>query len=175
MHAAQGAALEVGVGHVVAVAHIGELEALKLLAVFRDGEEVGQDLAGMVGIGQRVDDRHIGAGSDLFDLGLGKRAQHDAVVEVLKHLYGVLNRLAARESRVVVGHNAGVGAQTIGADLERVARAQRRLLHDDSDGLAGKRRLVDAGGPIGLLALGGLEDKQAKQVPAGKRLVHGSP
>ena len=85
---------------------------------------------------------------------------------------------------MVVGHNAGVGAQTIGADLERVARAQRRLLHDDGDSLAGERRLVDASGPISLLALGGLEDKgdlggsevkQAKQVPAGKRLVHGSP
>ena len=184
VHAGERAALEVGVGHVVAVAHIGELQALERLAVLDEREEVGQDLAGVVGVGEGVDHRHVGASRDLLDLRLGEGAQHDAVVEVLEHLHGVLHRLAAREGGVVVGHDAGVGAQAVSADLEGVARTQRGLLHDDGHGLACQGRLVDACGPIGLLALGGFQDKrdlgrreveQAEQVAAGKLGFHGSP
>ena len=184
MHAGEGARLEVGVGHVVAVAHIGHRKAALAPLVLADREQVGQDLARVERVGQGVDDRDVGPAGDLLDLGLRKGAQHDAVVEVLQDLDGVLHRLAARERRVVVGHHAGVGPQAVGADLEGVARAQGRLLHDDGDRLPGKGRVMLPGGPCRLLAGGSLKDERylrrrevhkTQQVATGKSVFQRSP
>ena len=58
VHARQRAAQQVGVGHVVgAVAEVGQAQARELALVLGDGHQVGEDLAGVEVVGERVDHR----------------------------------------------------------------------------------------------------------------------
>jgi hypothetical protein len=64
--------LQPGVGHVVAVAHPGHHLALDGAAVLDEGEDVGQDLAGVELVGQAVDDGHARVLGKALDLVLPK-------------------------------------------------------------------------------------------------------
>ena len=57
VHTGQRAGLEQRVGDVVAVADVGEAQAVELPEALLQGEQVGERLAWMVVVGQQVDDR----------------------------------------------------------------------------------------------------------------------
>ena len=58
VHADAGRGDHQGGGHVVAVAHLGQVDALDAPFLLPDGEQVGQRLAGVFAVGQAVDHRH---------------------------------------------------------------------------------------------------------------------
>ena len=66
-------------GDVVAVADVGEAQAVELAEALAQGEQVGERLAGVVKRGQRVDHRHLGPGGQLGDVLVGAGADHDRV------------------------------------------------------------------------------------------------
>ena len=70
-------------------------------ALFLERENVGQNLAGMLVIGQRVDRRDAGEFGELLDIALRERADDRAVDHPAQHARGVLDRLAAAELNVV--------------------------------------------------------------------------
>jgi hypothetical protein len=71
--------LQPGVGHVVAVAHPGHHLASDGAAVLDEGEDVGQDLAGVELVGQAVDDGHARVRGKALDLVLLEGADHHQV------------------------------------------------------------------------------------------------
>ena len=58
-----------------------------------DGEQVGQNLARVIVIAQRVDDRHGGVGCHFFEASVGIGAPDNRGNLTLKHPSGVGNRL----------------------------------------------------------------------------------
>ena len=66
-----------GVADVVAVADVGEVEALCGAEALFEGEEVGDGLAGVLEVGEGVDDGDLGAGGHLGDGVVGVGAEDD--------------------------------------------------------------------------------------------------
>ena len=64
------------------------------------GEDVGQDLAGMVLVGEPVDHRHARGAGEALDDRLLEGPHHDDVAHARDHLRRVLHRLAPAELRV---------------------------------------------------------------------------
>ena len=77
-------------------------------------QQVGQDLAGMVVVGEAVDDRHRGEPRQLLDVGVVEGADHDAVDVAREHARGVADRLAAAELDVARRQEEGVPAELRG-------------------------------------------------------------
>jgi len=78
-----------GVADVVAVADVGEAEAGCGAEALFEGEEVGDGLAGVLEIGEGVDDGDLGAGGDLGDGLVGVGAEdHDGhpALDVVGHV-----------------------------------------------------------------------------------------
>src|ERR1019366_2733982 len=71
--------VEPGVRHVVAVADPRDLLALVGAEVLPHRDNIGEDLARMLKIGEAVDHRNIGVERKLVDVAVGVRADHDAV------------------------------------------------------------------------------------------------
>ena len=82
------------VGDVVAVADEGQLEALEGAEVFAQRLHVGEGLAGVVGVGEGVDDGDTGPFRQLFDGGLGEDAGDDAMDPAVEIAGDILERLA---------------------------------------------------------------------------------
>ena len=111
-----------------------------------EGEDVAEDLAGMVFVGQAVDHRHArDAGEALDDL-LSERADHHDVDHARHHLRHVFDRLAAPELRVACVQVDRRAAELVHAGLERQARASAGLLEDHRQRAVFERPVA----PIGL-------------------------
>ena len=82
----------------------------------------------------------VGVLGELLDVRLRERADHDRVEVAREHGRRVLDRLAAAELEVVRGEVEPGAAELRDADLERDARARRRLLEDHPERPAGEER-----------------------------------
>ena len=106
------------------------------------GEDVREDLARMVFVGEPVDHRHARMRGEALDDRLLKRADHHDVHHPRNYARNVLDRLAARQLRIAAVQVDRDAAQLIHAGLERHARARRRLLeHHRERAIA--QRLID--------------------------------
>ena len=75
--------------HVVAVADVGERDLLQSPKLFLQSEVVGQRLAGMLQVAERVDHRDARVLRHPFDRLVGEGAQHDGVhpaLDVVRHV-----------------------------------------------------------------------------------------
>jgi hypothetical protein len=93
-----------------------------------EGHEIGQRLAGMLEIGERVDHRHARVGRHLGDGVVRVGAQHDYIHPALYVTRHVGDRLALAERRVGLIHEDRVAAHGVDAGLKGQARAQAGLL-----------------------------------------------
>jgi hypothetical protein len=116
------------VADVVAVADIREVEAGGGAEVLFEGHEVGQRLAGMLEVGERVDDRHARVGGHLGDGVVRVGAQHDHIHPALHVARHVGDGFALAQRRVGLIDEDGVAAHGVDAGLEAEARAQAGLL-----------------------------------------------
>ena len=103
--------------------------------------EVGQRLAGMLEVGERVDDRHARVGGHLGDGVVRVGAQHDDVDPALDIARHVGDGLALAERRVGLVDKDRVAAHGVDAGLEAQARAQAGLL-EHQDHLLGVERVA---------------------------------
>ncbi len=119
-----------GVADVVAVADVGEVQALGRAEALFEGEEVGDGLAGMLEIGEGVDDGDLGAGGHLGDGVVGVGAEDDDVHPALEVVGHVGEGLALAERRLGLVDEDGVAAEGVDGGFEGQARAQGRLLEE---------------------------------------------
>ena len=125
--------------HVVAVADPRDLFLLEFAEVLQGGEVVGHGLTWVRQISQAVDNRDRGVFGQIGDGFVRESARHDAVDVAREDFGGVGDRLATAELDVARGEKQGVAAELEHADLERHARARRRLLENHRQRLALQR------------------------------------
>src|SRR6266850_755485 len=122
--------LQPGIADVVGVADPGHRRAADWPAVVDVGVNVGQDLAGVVLVGEPVDHRHARVPREALEDVLLEGADHDYVAHARYDLRGVLHRLAAPELRIARAEEDRGAAELVHPGLERKARARRLLLED---------------------------------------------
>ena len=147
-HARLRAAEQQRVGHVVAVAQVGEAAALERSEPLAHRQQIGQRLAGMLEVGQRVHDRHVGRPRERLEPLLLERPQHDRVDVAGQHPAGVLDRLASPQLEVARGQDDRMCPQLRHGHLERDAGARARLLEDQRDRSTGEPALVRLGSSL---------------------------
>jgi hypothetical protein len=122
--------LQPGVADVVRIADPGHRLALNRAAMLDEGEDVGQDLAGVIFVGQAVDHRHPRIGGKALDDRLLEGADHDHVAHARDHLRRILDRLAALQLRIAAVEVDRRTAELLHAGFERQARARAGLLEN---------------------------------------------
>ena len=111
-----------------------------------DGEDIGQDLAGMGQIGEAVDDGHLGVLGQRFHVGVREGPDHDPVHIPVEHPGGVGNRLATTQLDIS-GREEVRGATQLGdPDLEGHAGARGGLHENHGQRLAQQRLTVVSAG-----------------------------
>jgi hypothetical protein len=132
------------VGHVVGgVADVGQRIPGRAAEPFPDRQQVGEELARVVPVGERVDHRYRRGRGERRQPLVGEGPDHDRVHVPRQHPRRVLDRLAPAEVRGLRVDDHRVPAELGDADLERDPGAQRRLLEDDRDRPAPQRLAVD--------------------------------
>lgn len=145
--------------HVVAVAAPGEGLARHRPAMFLEGHYVGHELAGMGVVGQAVDDRDRRVLGQFEQPVVRGGADHDGVDIARQHLGRVGDGLGAAELHLRAGQHDGLAAELAHADVERHARARRRLVEDHRQHLALQRARALAGLEAGLARRRVVEDR----------------
>ena len=141
------------VRHVVgAVAEVGQPQAVQRAPAFVERLQIGEHLARVELVGQRVDHRHRRGGRHRGQPLLGEGPPHDGVDVARQHPSGVLQRLLAPQLGVAAVDHDGVPAELGDADLEREPGAGGVLVEDDGHAA---RAFERAAAERGLLQLGG--------------------
>ena len=89
---------------VVAIPHVGELNVLHVAKSFLQGEIVGESLAGMLQIAQRVDDRNVRVLGHVFHRVVRESTQHDDVHPALQIARYIAELLASAERTLGLIH-----------------------------------------------------------------------
>src|SRR5262249_27702284 len=122
--------------------HGGEVDA-----ALPQREEVGQGLARVFEVAQRVDHRHRRvAGQALHGL-VRVHARSDPVHPERENARGIGHRLARAEAALGAGKVDRAAAQLDDSDLEGHPRSERWLLEDQREGPPAQRRAAPAGFP----------------------------
>ena len=100
------------------------------------GEEVGEGLAGVLLVGEGVDDGNAGEAGVLLDDALAEGAHGDDIDVAGEDAGDVLDRLALAEAHLLRCEVEGLAAKVMHADLEADAGSQRRLLEEEGEVLA---------------------------------------
>ena len=131
-----------GVAHVAgAVADERDGQAGELLLVLLDREQVGEQLAGVEVVGERVDDRDAGVLGHLLEVALRVGAPHDHRRLAAEHAGDVVHRLAHADAGEGAVDQHREAAELGDAGGERRLRAQRLLVEDHRDGARAGERL----------------------------------
>ncbi len=170
------------VADVVAVAHPGELDLAQIAFVLPHGQQVRQSLAGMLGIGHRVDDRHTGGVGQLLDVSVREETRSDRVHRPPEHAGNVGDGLPLADPHIGRGKVDGMPAQLAHGDLEADSGAQRRLVEQQRQAAPARHgellvgrdiaRFLGGGHAPDLLDLLPCEIGDRKQTSAGKRSAH---
>ena len=138
--------------------------------------EVGQRLAGMLEVGERIDHRHARVGGHLGDGVVRVGAQHDHVDPALHVARHVGDGFALAERRVGLVDEDRVAAHGVDAGLEGQARAQAGLLKHQHHLLGVERVAILA--RIALHVVAELEDGAhfgAGEIGDGAHVLAGQP
>ncbi len=135
-------------GHVVAVAHVGQLHILQLPPFLPDGEEVRQSLARVVVIGQAVDDRHPRISGQFLDVAVGEHPRHDAVHVAGQHPGHVWHALPRSQLDLGWREVEGLASQVDHPHFKRHPCPQAGFLEDHTQRLALQNGLIAAFLPL---------------------------
>lgn len=112
------------------VPHVGDLEPLQLPLVLLDGEEVGEVLAGVIGLGHPVDNGNGGSRTDPLHGLLAKGPDHDGVHVLVQVLHAILQGLAPGELAPLYAVENRVAPQAVHPGLEADPGPQGRQLEE---------------------------------------------
>ena len=107
-------------GHVVAVADVGDAQALERSVGLSQREQVGERLARVMVLGQHVDHRHRAVLRQLLEQLIGPRPHADRGDMTREHDRGVAHRLAAGELELIGAEHHRLSARI--ADPRPAAR-----------------------------------------------------
>ncbi len=124
---------------VVAVADERHPQPGQLAELLLQGHDVRQGLAGMVVVGQGVDDRDRGIARQLLDLGLLEGPNRESREIARQDSGRIGDGLAAAELQLIGTEGDGQHAQAPGRGLEADSCPRRRLVEDEPDAPAGER------------------------------------
>ncbi len=164
-------------GDVVPVADIGDAAATQRSPLLAQRQHVGQRLARMLLVAERVDDvQPRGRGGHHRNVLMRVRAHDEAMDPALEIAGDIVQRLA-RAVREFGRDVQGLGAQLLDGDLERRSRSQRRLLEQQRHVPAGQRRrcwCLAAQPPVGFQLLREIQQAReirGRQVEDGKEVL----
>ena len=141
MHAGSGTGEQVGLAHVAgAVAEKGEGLARQIATVFANREQVGEQLAGVEVVAERVDDGHRGAERHFFEPGLAVGAPDDRGDLAFEHAGSVGGGFLAAELAVRGADDERAASEVGDADGEGYPGAGGGLVENDRDGLRTSER-----------------------------------
>ena len=118
-----------GVRHVIAIADERQLDAVETSKAFLQREHIGQNLARMIAVTERIDHRHVRPLGQFLNGRLREHARHDALRPALQIAGDVLDRLALANGAGVID---GIAAQLLDGELEGEPRAQRWLFEQQA-------------------------------------------
>ena len=122
------------VRHVVrAVAVVRHPQAAQRAFAFDEGLQIGEHLAGVELVGERVDDRHRRGRGHRGEPHLPERPPHDGIDVAGQHFRGVLQRLLAAELGAAAIDDDGVPAELSDTDFEGESGPGGVLVEDDGD------------------------------------------
>ncbi len=124
-----------------AIAHECQLQAARRAEVFADGLHVGQRLAGMEPVAERVDHGNARPAGQIIDRLLLEGPRYNSThpaVEIAGH---ILKRFPHADAALI---QYGEAAELLDRQFERHPRAQRGLLKEQCDGFTRQRRPVFA-------------------------------
>jgi enoyl-CoA hydratase/carnithine racemase len=133
-----------------------------------DGQEIRQDLGGMIGVAQRVPDRDTGPVGELADQLVLEAPEDDAVEEAPEHPGDVAHRFLLAEADVVGREDLEVGALVRRGHREGGAGPARGLEEDQGDVPVGEAARIDAATLGGLQVRGSVDqeaDLLAREIP----------
>ncbi len=119
---------------------VGQLESFKGAKFFFEGEEIGERLARVKFVRERVDDRNRNVGSHLFENALLVDASDDALHPLLEVARDIRNGFAFAEAGLRVVQEDHEAAHALDADFKSDTRAQGRLLKNQRDVLIAQDR-----------------------------------
>ena len=126
--------------HVRAVADPRDADAVERAEALADRHRVGERLARVLELGQRVDHRDRRGLGPRLELVVRERADRERVDVAREHLRRVLERLAARELHLARQQRDRRAAELRHRDRERDPRARRRLAEVEAERAAGEER-----------------------------------
>ena len=126
-------------GDVVAVAEVREPEARELPEVLLQGQQVGERLARVVQVGERVDDRDRRRSREAPDVVVVEGADDEGAGVAAHHPGGVLDRLAPAELELGRSDDLGDAAEVGDGGAERQPRPGRRLGEVGDDRVAAEQ------------------------------------
>ena len=156
------------VADVVAVAEVGEADAVEAAEPLADRHRVGERLQRVGEVGEPVDDRDRRMLGERVDLGLVEGADQERADEAREDERRVAVALAARELQIGGGQVQRHPAELGDPDLEADAGAGRRLVEDHPDRPAGQHAQLLAARPL-LLQLVGEVERELELVRATSR------
>ena len=131
-HAGLGRSLNERIRHIVAVTDIRDLDTLQAPFSFLNGQQVGQGLAGMIQIGEAVDDRNAGLPCPLLGDGVIEGPQDDGIQVARQHMRRIRHCFPAGQLNVAHRQHHGLAAELIHSGLERDTGPGRRLLEQQA-------------------------------------------
>ena len=174
--ASERAGLEEAVGDVVAVAQVGEAKAPERAEVLLEGQQVGERLAGVVAVGERVDDRDRCGGGEPADVVVGVGADDEGAGVAADDSGGVLDGLASAELELVGSDDLRDAAEVADGGAEGEPGAGRRLGEVGDDRVAVEELGVAVRVGADLLAdLEQLLEIVGAQVGDAQEVLHGRP
>ena len=133
--------LQPGIAHIVRVADPRHGLALNGAALLDKGVDVGEDLAGVILVGQAVDDRDPRMGGKTLDDVLLEGANHHDIHHARDHLGRVLDRFAAPQLGIAGIEIDRRTTQLVHTGLKGQAGAGGALLKDHRQGAIGERMI----------------------------------
>ena len=115
-------------------------DAVERAEPLADRHRVGERLARVLELGQRVDHRDRAGLGPRLELVVRERADRERVDVAREHLRRVLERLAARQLHLVGQQRDRRAAELRDRDRERDAGARRRLAEEEAERAAGEER-----------------------------------
>jgi len=156
VHAETRGQIDERVADVVAIADVRELEAAKIAESFGEREIVGECLARMEFIRERVDDRNVRVSRQIFENFLLVDAGNDALDPAVEIAGDIGDGFACAEAGLGLGvvEKDDVAAHALNAHVECDASAKGRLFENEGDEFSGERGSVadrasfDVGGEL---------------------------
>src|SRR5205809_4602611 len=143
---------------VVPVADEGDAEAGEIPPALEQREAVGEDLAGVMEIGEPVDGGDAGSRREVDDALMEEGPRHDEIDPAFEVARDVPRRLALPEPDIAGGEVDGGTAELHHADLEGDAGPEARLLEDHGERAPEEERAGLAGTQLRLQPRGELQD-----------------